>query len=205
LSIEAIGLSEGASIGAPAAFAIEKPIVYYGTSITQGECACRAGMTHPAILARMLNIDFINLGWSGAGRGEQVMAGAVAEIDAACYVMDYCQNHTSPEALEEVYAPFLATIRDRRPQTPIICITPIFSTHAVYDGPALHDGRARIIRDAVAARVADGDAKISLVEGHDLLGPRDQDCLIDAVHPNTCGLLNMATALAPGVRGVLKL
>lgn len=202
LSIEAIGLADEARLGPPKPYALERPIVYYGTSITQGECACRAGMTHPAILARALNIDFINLGWSGSGRGEPAMAEALAEIDAACYVMDYCQNHVTPESLEAVYGPFLAIIRARRPDTPIVCITPIFTTQVLYGDAALHGGRGRVIREAVAERVTCGDGHIALVEGETLLGPDDLDCFIDAVHPNTCGLRKMAAGLVPTIREV---
>ncbi|HCU35278.1 MAG TPA: hypothetical protein DGT21_07375 [Armatimonadetes bacterium] len=133
------------------------------------------------------------------------MAEALAEIDAACYVMDYCQNHVTPESLEAVYGPFLAAIRARRPDTPIICITPIFTTQVLYDEAALHEARGRVIREAVAARVASGDEHISLVEGETLLGPGDLDCFIDAVHPNTCGLKKMAAGLAPTIRELLGL
>jgi len=53
--------------------------------------------------------------------------------------------------------------------------------------------------------VASGDKHISLVEGETLLGPGDLDCFIDAVHPNTCGLMKMAAGLAPTIREVLGL
>ncbi len=205
LRIEAIGISESAEMWPPAPFALERPIVYYGTSITQGECSCRAGMTHPAVLARELNIDFINLGWSGAGRGEPKIAEAVAEVDACCYVMDYCQNHATAEALEAVYGQFLQIIRNRRPDTPIICITPIFSTGAIWAEPDIHIARREIISRAVAERERMGDEKITLVEGHDLLGEQDRDKLIDSTHPNTCGLVQMARRLAPTVRAVVGL
>ena len=46
-----------------------KPILFYGTSITQGGCASRSGMSYQAILGRILNIDFVNLGFSGNGVG----------------------------------------------------------------------------------------------------------------------------------------
>ena len=65
-------LAEGdATVGELAKpFAISKPLVFYGTSITQGGCASRSGMSYQAILGRMLNADFVNLGFSGNGLGE---------------------------------------------------------------------------------------------------------------------------------------
>ena len=42
----------------------------YGTSITQGGCASRPGMAYTNILSRRIDAPFINLGFSGSGRGE---------------------------------------------------------------------------------------------------------------------------------------
>ena len=55
-------------------FRTAKPVVFYGTSITQGGCASRSGMSYQAILGRQLNLDFVNLGFSGNGKGEPVVA-----------------------------------------------------------------------------------------------------------------------------------
>ena len=63
--------------------AIGKPIVFYGTSITQGGCASRPGMVHTAILGRQLNAPVINLGFSGNGKMEPEMANLLAELDPA--------------------------------------------------------------------------------------------------------------------------
>ena len=47
----------------------DKPIVVYGTSITQGACASRPDSHGPnAILGRKLDRPVINLGFSGNGR-----------------------------------------------------------------------------------------------------------------------------------------
>ena len=49
----------------------EKPILLYGTSIAQGACASRPGMTWGTILQRSLGYPLINLGFSGNGRLEK--------------------------------------------------------------------------------------------------------------------------------------
>ena len=64
-----IALSSGARVNPPSAPALAKPVVFYGTSITQGGCAHNAGADYPSILGRMLNLDTINLGFSGMGPG----------------------------------------------------------------------------------------------------------------------------------------
>lgn len=205
VEIHAIGVSAGATIEPPASFATEKPVVYYGSSITQGGCASRAGMSYQAIVSRRLNVDFVNLGFSGNGRGEPELAEAMAEIDASCYVIDFCQNCPTLEELEERYAPFLAIIRGRRPETPIICITAIFSTNEILNPAAKQPGMREIIRAAVAERQAMGDTNIYLVEGCDLLGPDDRDGLVDTTHPSDVGFLSMADGLEPILRKALGL
>jgi hypothetical protein len=203
--VQAIGVSEGASIEAPAPFARKLPVAYYGSSITQGGCASRAGMSYQAIISRRLNLNFVNLGFSGNGRGEPELAEAMAEIDACCYVLDWCQNCVSLEELEERYDPFIGTIRARRPETPIVCITPIFSTNEVMATEPRNPAMREIIRIAVGTRQAAGDANLHLVEGFDLLGPDDRDGLVDSSHPSDLGFLRMADGLEPVLRRVLGL
>ena len=53
--------------------------MFYGTSITQGGCACRPGMAYTNILSRQFNVEVINLGFSGSGRGEPEVARTIAE------------------------------------------------------------------------------------------------------------------------------
>jgi hypothetical protein len=73
VKVHGIGLDKEAKIRPPKPFALSKPIVFYGTSITQGGCASRPGMAYQAIVGRRLNVDFVNLGFSGAGKGEPVV------------------------------------------------------------------------------------------------------------------------------------
>jgi len=60
-----IGLREDAVIETPKPYKYELPVVYYGSSITQGGCASRPGNSYQAIISRMLDCNFINLGFSG--------------------------------------------------------------------------------------------------------------------------------------------
>ena len=127
VKVRGIGLDPASHIRPAKPFALAKPLVFYGTSITQGGCASRPGMSYQAILGRELNLDFVNLGFSGNGRGEPALADAVAAIDAAAYILDFAQNNETAESLQAVYAPFLETIRRKHPETPIVCITPIYA------------------------------------------------------------------------------
>ncbi len=206
VELQAIGLSDGATIEAPAPFAVDKPVIYYGSSITQGGCASRSSMSFQAIVSRALNVDHVNLGFSGNGRGEPELAEAIAEIDASCYVMDWAVNCPTVEEVEERYAPFLATIRASHPDTPIICVTPIFSTNEVLNpDTAKQEPMREVIRDVVAERIAAGDDNIRVVEGYDMLGPDDREGLVDMTHPNDIGFVSMARGLQPHLGAVLGL
>ena len=186
-------------------FAIAKPVVFYGTSITQGGCASRSGMSYQAILGRKLNLDFVNLGFSGNGKGEAEVANAVAAIDASAFVLDFAQNNPTVESLREVYKPFVEAIRAKHPATPIIAITPIYAAAEDWNAEALAKkiGMRELIRKVMADRIAAGDGNLHLVEGTDLLGRAQGDGLVDGVHPNDLGFQWMADGLVARLRQVL--
>jgi lysophospholipase L1-like esterase len=200
-----IGVDADAEIQLPKAFATQKPIVFYGTSITQGGCASRSGMSYQAILGRMLNIDFVNLGFSGNGLGEPELARTVASIDAAYYVLDFAQNNPTVESLKQNYQPFIETIRSKHPETPILVITPIYAAHEAATPDAKLDGMRALIRQVVAQSIAAGDKNIQIVEGTDLIGPSRGDGLVDGTHPNDLGFEWMAEGLTARISNVLGL
>jgi lysophospholipase L1-like esterase len=206
VKVLAIGIDPEAHLQPAPPYAAARPVVFYGTSITQGGCASRSGMSYQAILGRLLNVDFVNLGFSGNGLGEPEVARTVAAIDASCFVLDFAQNNKTVESLEQAYAPFLETIRGRHPQTPVVAITPIYSAGEF--SPAGHErleGMRELIRRVVSRRIADGDRNLQLVEGTDLLGPSEGDGLVDGTHPNDLGFERMAGRLAARLSKILGL
>ena len=202
-----IGIEKEAKLKPPRAFALPKPLVFYGTSITQGGCASRSGMSYQAILGRLLNIDFVNLGFSGNGMGEPEVARTVAQIDASCFVLDFAQNNRTIESVREVYAPFIQTLREKHPETPILAITPIYSAREASTDPWKSEVQKMRdhIRQVVSKRIAEGDRNLQLVEGTDLLGPSQGDGLVDGSHPNDLGFQWMADGLAARLRKLLGL
>lgn len=200
-----IGLDPEAHILPANPFAASAPVVFYGTSITQGGCASRPGMSYQAILGRILNLDFVNLGFSGNGKGEPELARAVASLKAACFVLDFAQNNHTVESLAEVYAPFLEVIRAAHPETPILVITPIYAARESWARDARLESMRELIRTVAARRIAAGDRHLEIVEGTDLIGPWRGDGLVDGTHPNDLGFQWMAEGLAPRVAKALGL
>jgi len=200
-----IGLAPDAQVRPAKPFAAAAPLVFYGTSITQGGCASRPGMSYQAILGRMLNLDFVNLGFSGNGRGEPELAHAVANINALCYVLDFAQNNPTVESLAQAYAPFLDALRSAHPETPVLVITPIYAAHESWSRDARLEGMRELIRREAARRIAAGDRHLEIVEGTDLLGPSRGDGLVDGTHPNDLGFQWMAKGLAGRLAKMLGL
>ena len=83
-----LGIEKNAKVEAlgPRKSGINKPVVFYGTSITHGGCASRPGLAFPSIVGRDLDVPIVNLGFSGSGRMEFEMSEHLAAIDASCYV-----------------------------------------------------------------------------------------------------------------------
>jgi hypothetical protein len=207
LRVKAIGVNSSATIKKATPFAVSEPVVFYGTSITQGGCASRAGMSYQAILCRTLKLGHINLGFSGNGKGEKEVANAVAEIDASCFVLDFMANNKNWESLEAVYEPFVRAVREKHPTTPIILVTRIYTAResALLGKHAFVEAKRDVIRRTYKKLVAAGDKKLSLVEGYSLLGPNDADGLVDGSHPNDLGFQLMAHRLAPIIAKTLNL
>jgi lysophospholipase L1-like esterase len=200
-----IGLDGEAHVQPAKPYAVSGPVVFYGTSITQGGCASRPGMSYQAILGRMLNLDFVNLGFSGNGMGEPEVARAVASINASCFVLDFAQNNPTVDSLTQVYAPFLEVIRNAHPETPVLLITPIYAAHESWSRDARLEGMRELIRQVAAKQIAAGDRHLEIIEGADLLGLSRGDGLVDGTHPNDLGFQWMTEGLAGRIAKVLGL
>ena len=101
-----IGLDKNALIEHGEKYKNKRPVVYYGSSITQGGCATRPGNSYPAIISRKLNLDFVNLGFSGNAKGEPAMAEYITKLDMSCFVFDYDFNAPTLDFLKNTYHTF---------------------------------------------------------------------------------------------------
>jgi lysophospholipase L1-like esterase len=196
-----------AKVTTPAPFQTKLPVVYYGTSITQGGCASRSGLSYQAILSRDLNIDFVNLGFSGLGVGEIAIAEAIATLDVSCYVLDYGQNNESVLNMEQAYLPFIQAIRKQKPLTPILLTTliPYSSEQWNLEFRTDQEAKRQVVRNAYEVCIAAGDQHIYLIEGELLLQATKGDGQVDGAHPNDLGFMSMANVLKAKIKEVLLL
>jgi lysophospholipase L1-like esterase len=154
-----------------------------------------------------LNVDFVNLGFSGNGLGEPEVARAVAEIEASCYVLDFGANHKTFTEMREAYAPFLDCLRARHPATPVVVVT-LLHTSRENRIPAIGEEwpqRRQFIEQLVRQRIKAGDKALYLVDGAKLLGQNPDDGLVDGCHPNDLGFYRMAEGLTPVLSKALHL
>ena len=197
----AVGLDEKAAVS-PAAYKPIAPIVYYGSSITQGGCASRPGNSYQGFITRALDIDHVNLGFSGSGKGETIMAEYIAAMNMSLFVMDYDHNAPTPEHLEHTHYPFYKVIRAARPELPIICVSRPLNPA----GDDQIERRRGIIMATVERARAEGDMNIRFIDGGEFFaGEYGDGCTVDGAHPNDLGFLRMAQRMLPDIRGMLGL
>jgi hypothetical protein len=200
-----IGVPEGASLEpAPDRLAAQPPIVFYGTSITQGASASRPGTCHVALLGRRLDRPVVNLGFSGNGRMELPLADLIAEIEAAVYVVD-CLPNMTPALVAERTVPFVRRLRERRPATPILLVEDRTFANAEFVPGRLEEHRARraALRVAFDELRAGGVEGLEYLSGDRLLGA-DGDDTVDGSHPSDLGFARQADAFEPVLRGLLR-
>jgi len=181
----------------------EKPIVFYGTSITHGASASRPGMVHTAILGRRFDRPVINLGFSGNGRMDAAVGELLVTIDAAVFIID-CLPNMGAALVRERTIPLVKQLRAAHPTTPIILVEDRRYTN-VWIQPKRDQGHTEnhaALRESFAKLKADGVKGISYIPGDDLLGD-DGEGATDGSHPNDLGFVRQADVMEPIIRAAL--
>jgi len=181
-----------------------KPLLFYGTSITQGGCASRPGMPHPHILGRRLDRIVYNFGFSGSGKMEPVLAHAFAELDPAVYVLD-CVPNMNQELIRERVKPFVKILREKRPQTPILLVedaTPADTWANMARKDTLWATRG-VLKEQYQALVDEGIPNLFYLSGENLC-PEDNDGYVDNGHPNDYGFVKYADGMEPILRQIVR-
>jgi hypothetical protein len=194
-----IGLDPDCRLEAPPPFAVEKPLLFYGSSITQGGCASRTGNAYAHFLGRFIDAPVVNLGFSSGGCGEPVIAEAIAGLNLAAFILDYDYNALDPAHLLATHEPFFWIIRDRQPALPVIMISKC-------DFRPTDDYRRRrdIIRRTWQNAVDRGDRNAYFIDGESLFGTDCRDaCTVDGCHPNDLGFFRMAKSIQPVLQHAL--
>ena len=182
----------------------DKPILFYGTSITHGACASRPGLVHTAILGRRFDRPVINIGFSGNGRMEAEVGALLTRVDPAVYVID-CNPNLNAAQIRERCVPLIKQLRAARPHTPIVLVEDRRNTNSwiLPARNAHHDANQQALRDAYKQLVAEGLDRLFYIPGDELLGA-DSEGATDASHPNDLGFMRQADAFEPVLRQALQ-
>ena len=195
-----LGFPPNCSIGEATPYRVEKPVVFYGSSITQGGCVSRPGNSYDNIISRTLSVDHVNLGFSGSARGEKCMAEYIASLEMSAFVLDYDHNAPDPVYLAATHEPFFRIIRENNPTLPV------FMLSRPQPNPNEEDlVRREIIKKTFETAKADGDGNVYYIDGTEMLKIFGGDSgTVDNCHPNDLGHFCMAKALEDGLRAVLE-
>ena len=194
-------LDEDAQILPPTEYRYSKPILYYGSSITEGGISCNLSNAYNAIISRHLDVDYINLGFSGNAKGEIAIADYINTLDFSIFVYDYDHNAPTVEHLRDTHEKFFKRIREKHPNVPVIMLTRPYANYG-YDEQA----RKEVIKHTYENALKNGDKNVYFIDGEDYFKDfADKElCFIDTIHPNDLGFHKMAQVIEPLIKRILE-
>lgn len=181
----------------------QKPIVFYGTSITHGACASRPGMVHTAILGRRFDQPVVNLGFSGNGRMHPEVGDYLVQIDASVYVID-CLPNMNAAMVAERCIPLVQQIREHKPNTPIILVEDRRNTNSwiLPARDAHHTANHKALKEAYKTLTEKQTKNLFYIQGDHLYGD-DGDGATDGSHASDLGFVRQADVFEPVLRQAL--
>lgn len=186
---------------------IHKPIVFYGTSLTQGIGASRPGMAYPSIISRALGAEIINLGFSGNGKFEHAVGQVLCDIDAELYVID-CTPNSTPAIIKKNALQFIQQIRASKPDTPILIVESIIREYSYFNKTNISSSgvlaQNKELRQSFDSAVNIGIKNLFYLEGRDLIGS-DHEATIDGLHLSDLGQYRIAELIGAKISEILKL
>ncbi len=193
-----IGIDGDATLSSHKKYKVERPIVFYGSSITHGACASRPGLTFPLMLSRRLDADIVNLGFGAGCRGETEIARYIGELEASAFVCAYDHNAPNKEKLAETHEAFFKALRSQAPKLPVVFVSRP-------DIEINEEGSARfsVIKRTYDNAISEGDDNVYLLDGISLLDR--SELTNDGIHPNDIGEKVIADRLEIYLRKMLKM
>ena len=204
-----IGFDDSAVVKEPSPWKCDRPVVVYGTSITQGGCANRPGMAYTNIMSRRLNRPFLNFGFSGSGKGEPYVFERLAAIEnPAMFILDYEAN-AHKQGMFDTLKNGIDILRAKHPEVPIMVISQFhFNKEYVQTGSVTARAKDpedtwRFERAEVNRRRRAGDKNITFVYGGWKNEADWTEFTVDGVHATDLGFYMFAKMLTPKVAKVL--
>lgn len=196
-----IGLQKTATLKNGHNYRYTNPVLYYGSSITQGGCVSRPGNSYQSIISRMLDCDYINLGFSGSARGEDEIVNYMSGLSMSVFVCDYDHNSPTVEHLMDTHERIYKKFREKNPELPIIFVSkPDFDSEVTVDIL-----RRNVIYSTYINAIKNGDKNVYYIDGQSLFKDEGRDsCTVDSCHPNDLGFMRMAETIGHVVKKVIE-
>ena len=196
-----IGLEEGSTLSRHTPYKHQKPIVYYGSSITQGECVSRPGKLYSHVISRKYDTNFKCLGLSGSCKAEMPIAEYMAGLDMSAFVCDYDHNAATVEYLKDTHYRLYETIRAKNPDVPYFMITKPDYRYS-------HEENLRrcVIMESYIRAYTGGDRNVYFIDGTAFFnGMELRECTFEGCHPTDEGHKKMADYIGDVIAKVLNL
>lgn len=179
--------------------------LFYGTSITQGACASRPGMTYTSIISRRLNHLIYNFGFSGQGLGEQTIVEMMASIHNLDYVViDYEANAGAVNKLEQTLPLMIKIFRKTYPKLPIIIVTRVKTALSNIDGK-IEEKRQYLLDFQKTLVDSLKDDYLYLIDGTHIFNTSIDEKTVDGVHFNDIGMKTYADHLVERLDQILNM
>lgn len=193
-----IGVTKGAFLGEGLKYRSELPIVYYGSSITQGGSASRPGNAYQNVISRRLELDHINLGFSGSGKGEDAIVDYIKSLKMCAFVCDYDHNAPNPEHLEATHLKMYKSIREAHPTIPYIMMSKVDFDYTDGEAGTLYNQsilRRNVIFETYRYAKSIGDKNVYFIDGESVFRGSEDMTTVDTIHPGDLGFKLMSDAI----------
>lgn len=181
----------------------DKPIVFYGTSITQGGCVSRPGMAYPAIIGRRLDRESINLGFSGNGRMDPEIIDYISEIDAVCYIFD-CFPNMDLDMIKDRTERELKILLEKRPDVPVLVVPNIMEEDGWFD-PEVYNACVAENEEllAIYKRLKSSHKNLHMIPFKDIRNVAVEGT-VDGIHLTDLGAWRMAEVMEKWIKRLVK-
>lgn len=202
LSLE-IGVDADATIE-PMENPFRHKIVIFGSSFTHGISASRAGMSYPMQIERNTGLYFCSIACSGNCKLQPYFADYLGDVkDADAIVFDGFSN-PGAAMIRERLIPFIARIREKLPDTPLIFVQTIYRESCNFNlgNRSREEAKKAAAREMMAKAMKEFD-HVYFIDKANLTGT-DHVTSADGTHPSDLGYWRWARNLQPELLKVLR-
>lgn len=195
-----IALDKGSVVKKGKPYKNVKPILYYGSSVTQGGCASRPDNAYQNLIEKVNNVDYLNLGYSGNARARKGMVDYLKTVDCSVFVCDYDHNAPTVEHLNDTHFYLYSEFRSTHKDTPIIFVSGF--DRRDYKNRLK---RRKIIKETYLKALNSGDKNVYFIDGQKVIPDSiHESAFVDGVHPNDLGFYFISKAILKVLNKVIK-